>query len=182
MSLSQKKEELNVLLEKQRILEKEINETKEKNKNIENNLYYAMDYYINEIYDNMKIDCSDFYNKCKRSYSFKESYQNITRNEREKNMKHLQHIHGHRNQFYSRIEELFQKINGNDKRNYPKNSIFVKELKEFGKLLNHHETNQLIQKTIEQQLKEESLPLDFKLMKTFSLIIKKQQELIQNIT
>lgn len=182
MSLKQRKEELNILLEKQRILEKKINENQETNRNIENNLYYAMDYYINEIYDNMKIDCRDFYNKCMRSYSFKESYQNIINNEREKNMKRLQHIYGHRNQqFLPRIEELFQKINGNHRQNFPKDSISVKELREFGTLLNDHETNQLIQETIEQQLTEENLPVDFKLMKTFSKIIKQQQHVIQSI-
>ena len=161
MSFIQKKEELSRLIEQQNKLEREIKEKEEKDKKMENNLHYAMDSYINEIYENTLINTYDFqHNYCGLSH--------IALNDiKIKNPLDWNNIQRR----YHELNRMF------DTRNSRNPNVEIKYLREFGNLLNNEKLTNAINETIKEQL-----PSEFKVLKTLSEIIKHQQELINHLT
>ena len=152
--LFKKKEELNKLIEQQKILELDIEEIEEKNRKLNSkNLCEHIDVYFNEFYGKQLIDVKKFF------------------------------AHGKYNRYLNEIKvfdvELCNSLSSNRWKNEMgiiKPGVPIKYLYELKKLINDKHLSNEIDKMINEQVSPE-----FKLLRVFSEIIKQQQKDINNL-
>ena len=153
--LYKKKEELNKLIEQQKILELDIEETEEKNRKLNSeNLCEHIDVYFNEFYGKQLIDVKKFFANGKYN-------------------RYLNEIRVFDVKLY---HSLLSNRWMNDEMKIIKSGVPIKYLYELKKLINDKQLSNEIDKMIDEQVSPE-----FKLLRVFTEIIKQQQKDINNL-